>query len=122
MRASEHTENKPWQTVLTWIFWAAHFVDNAQTQSVLHDIFIKTNHAYVKGIKSWVMALNMLLIGNQSKNSVSVKMCLTQSVLIHCCRVHTSINQKETEQGYIQKFSRADKSHGRSPAVTKICA
>lgn len=67
--ASKYTENKPWQTVLTEIFWASSFVDNAQTQSVLHDICIKTNCAYVKGIKNWVMALNMLLIGNQSKNS-----------------------------------------------------
>lgn len=65
MLASKHTENKPWQTVLTEIFWASSFVDNAQTQSVLHGIFIKTNRAYVEGIKNWVMPLNMLLIGNQ---------------------------------------------------------
>lgn len=65
MLASKHTENKPWQTVLTEIFWASSFVDNAQTQSVLHGIFIKTNCAYVEGIKNWVMPLNMLLIGNQ---------------------------------------------------------
>lgn len=64
--ASEHAENKLWQTALTQIIWAAHFVDTLHTQSVLHDISIKTNCAYVKGIKKWVMALNMLFIGNQS--------------------------------------------------------
>lgn len=67
--ASKCTENKPWQTVLTEIFWAWNFVDNAQTQSVLHSIFIKINCAYVKWIKNWVMALNMSLIGKQSKKS-----------------------------------------------------
>lgn len=104
--ASKHTENKAWQTVLTEIFWTSSFVDNAQTQSVLHDIFIKTNCPYVKGIENWVMALKMLLIGNQSKNSISVKMCLTQLVLIHYCRVYPSTNQKEIEQHYIHEFSK----------------
>lgn len=75
----------------------------------------------LKGLKTG-MALNTSLIGNQSKNSISVKMCLTQSVLIRYCRAYTSTNQKEIEQGYIQKFSGVDKSHGRSPAVTKICS
>lgn len=103
--ASKHTENKPWQTVLTEIFWASSFVDNAQTQSVLHDIFIKTNCAYVKGFKNCVMALNMLLIGNQSKNShfcedVPHTACL--DLLLQS--VH--INKPETNRTNTHKFSK----------------
>lgn len=77
---SKHTENEPWQTVLTEIFWASSFVDNAQTQSVLHDIFIKTNCAYVKEIKNWVMALNMLLIEKSVKNQPFLWRCALHSL------------------------------------------